>query len=327
MSASIDTMLYVGEVPWHGLGVQYDKAPKSSQEIIDGAKLNWTVAADPMYTEHHSKIPGYHTLYRTDTMDILGVINQKRVNIVQNSDTFNAFNEMIDHSVDFETAASLSGGQTVFGCFKIRSNYTLLDDAIDHYFVVMNEHLRPDGKITVLNTPIRVVCQNTLAAALSNNCYRLRIPVTSDIGINRDLMDKLLVSVDSAISNLQTRCEKMALEHVSRESIEKLLDELFPKTGDPNDPDSLFSKANQRVDMMRETFLSQCMGADNLANFRGTNYQIFNALTDFTTHYFAKVDKAYDLDYRMKLMPGMGAVDTPANMVTKFLKIKDRLVA
>lgn len=327
MSANIDTMLYVGEVPWHGLGVKYEKPPKSSEEIIKGAQLTWEVAGDPMYTEHHSKIPGYHSIYRTDNMDLLGVVNQRRLSLVQNVDTFNTFNEMIDHTVDFETAASLSGGQVVFGCFKIRSQYTILDDAVDHYLVVMNEHLKPDGKITVLNTPVRVVCQNTLTSALSNNACKLRIPCVPDIGINRELMDKLLVSVDTAITNLTKRCEKMATEHISRESIDKLLDELFPMTGDPNNPESLFSKSNQKIQMMRETFVSDCMGADNLANYRGTTYQVFNALTDFTGHYFSKVDKAYDLDYRMKLLPGMSAADSPTAMITKFFKIKDHLIA
>lgn len=326
MSASIDTMLYVNQVPWHGLGVHYEEAPKSSRQIIESAKLGWTVAADPMYTEHHGKIAGYHTIYREDNNDVLGVVKQNRIQIVQNSDTFNAFNEMIDHSVDFETAASLSGGQTVFGCFKIRSDYTILDDSIEHYFVVMNDHLRPDGKVTVLNTPIRVVCQNTLAAALSNNNYKLRIPVTADVGINRDLMDKLLVSVDSAITDLRKKCEKMATQKISRESVETLLDELFPRVGNPDDPDSLFSKANQRVEMLRSTFITDCMGADNLGNFRGTAYQVFNALTDFSQHFFQNVDKGYDLDYRMKLLPGL-ASDTPAALVTKFLRMKDRLVA
>lgn len=323
---SIDTMLYVNQVPWSGLGVHYEVAPTTSIEIIERAKLDWTVAADPMYTDHHGKIPGYFTLYREDNNDILGVVKQNRLQIVQNTETFNAFNEMINHSVDFETAASLSGGKTVFGCFKIRQEYTLLDDKIEHYFVVMNDHLRPDGKVTVLNTPIRVVCQNTLAAALSNNNYRLRIPVTADIGINRDLMDKILVSVGSAMTDLSKKCEKMAMQKISRDGIETILDELFPRVGNPEDPDSLFSKANQRIEMLRSTFVTDCMGADNLGNYRGTAYQVFNALTDFTGHYFQSADKAYDLDYRMKLLPGVSS-DSPSNLVNKFLSMKDRLAA
>ena len=40
MSANIDTMMYVGEVPWHGLGTRYETPPKTSKELIKGAKLD-----------------------------------------------------------------------------------------------------------------------------------------------------------------------------------------------------------------------------------------------------------------------------------------------
>ena len=43
MSANIDTMLYVGEVPWHGLGVKYENLPnllrRSSKELSLLGKL------------------------------------------------------------------------------------------------------------------------------------------------------------------------------------------------------------------------------------------------------------------------------------------------
>lgn len=326
MSANIDTMMYVGETPWHGLGAHYEKAPKTSEEIIEGAKLGWTVSSEQMYTEKFGKVPDYHLICRDDTNSPLGVVKQRRVSIVQNSDTFRTVDSMLGGDLDFDTAASLAGGEKVFGCFKIQGRYKLLDDDIDHYFVILNEHLKPDGKVTVLNTPVRVVCQNTLSAALNNNLYRLRVPITTDEGVNNDLVGKLLQSVDSAITHLQKSAEKMFSEKITRDSVELLLDELFPTVGDPTNPESLMSKQNLRIQMMRETFLSECMGADNLQNYRGSNLQIFHALTDFTQHHFAKVDKAYDLDYRMKLLPGMSS-DSPANMVTKFLKIRNKLIA
>lgn len=40
MAANIDSMMYVGETPWHGLGHKYDTVPATPQEIILAAKMD-----------------------------------------------------------------------------------------------------------------------------------------------------------------------------------------------------------------------------------------------------------------------------------------------
>lgn len=324
MSANIDTMLYVGETPWHGLGVKYDAPPKTSEEIINGASLGWEVGAEPMKTDLHDKIYGYHAIYRKDNNEVLGVVNNGHPQIVQNRDTFNTFNRMIGSDLDVETAASLGRGETVFGCFKINGGFKVIDDDVDHYFVVLNDHLRPDGKITVLNTPVRVVCQNTLSAALSNSAYKLRIPITDDFSVNESMAIKLKESVGTAIDSLNRRAEKMLKMKITRSEIDTILDELFPyMTG--SDGTMLDNVANMNQSVVRDTF-TQCLAVDNLANYRGTAWQIMNALTDFTQHYYKKIEKSFDLNYRMKKLPGVGQ-PTETDLVAKYLKMADKLVA
>lgn len=328
MSANIDAMIYVNETPWHNLGIDLSaNPPKSAADIIKAGDLGWETKATPATSAFHDRVLNYHVIYREDNGDVLGMVDQKQPRIVQNEDMFNTFDEMLDDTVDFETAASLGIGQQVFGCFKLRKSFKLLDDDVEHYIVVLNEHLKTDGKITILNTPIRVVCQNTLACALDNNLYRFRIPVTSDTSVNATLASKLLKSVDDALERLQKRAEELVNKKIDRNYVEKLLDEMFPYVAIPEDTVSeTHIRANEAISMTRETFLTQCMNADNLANYKGTQWQVFNALTDFSGHYFKSLDKAYDLNYRMKLLPGVGT-DSPSTMVTKYLKIADKLVA
>lgn len=326
MSANIDTMMYVKEVPWHGLGHKYDVAPSTPQDIITAAQMDWRVATEKMSTSLHGDIPYYHAVYREDNNDVLGVVNKARPILVQNIDSFNAFEDLIEaKDVTVDTAASLSRGQTIFGCFKINSKFKVLDDDIEHYFVVMNDHLKADGKVTIMHTPIRVVCQNTLSAALSSSQAKARIPITSDANINSELARKLISDAEYAISCLGKKAETMATTKIDRAYVETVLDNLFPYLDSKGD-ESLHTAANEKTSMIRDTFLSECMGADNLGNYRGTQYQVFNALTDFSQHYFKNVEKAYDLQYRMNLLPGMG-VDSPASLVNKFLKIKDKIAA
>lgn len=312
-------LIYVGERPWQGLGTHYETPPKDSIEIVEKANLDWTVCNEQVYTSPYGVVPNYHAIYRQDNNDFLGVVHTPRPNLVQNIDTFKTFDHMMNNSVDFETASIIGRGEGIFGVFKVRDKFKVIDDDIDHYFVVINDHLKPDGKVMILNTPIRVVCQNALSHAISQNFYKFRIPITSDVGVNQDLAEKMITCCERSINQLTNRAEAMLKQKVSRDHMKKILTELFPYTPGGSE------KANMSVDIARETFLSQCMSAPDLSNYAGTAYQVFNALTDYTQHYFKKVDNAYDLTHRMKTLPGVGT-DTEPNKVAKFLKIKDKLL-
>lgn len=323
MSANVQSMIYVGEKPWHGLGKRYDVAPNNPQEIISGASLDWKTASQPMRSELYEKIPDYQVIYREDNNDILGVIDkpENKVKIVQNAETFNAISSLLGKEMDTETAASLDDGRDIFGCFKIRQEFNLVDDKIDHYLVIINNHLRPDGKVTIVNTPVRVVCENTLTAALNNNLMKYRVNCTQDSIYNDSIASFIRESVMGSQKSLTTFAEKLLKQKITREHVEKLLDELFPYI--KSDGPSIHERANETTSMVRETFLSQCMGADNLSNYAGTQYQVFNALTDFTQHYYMSSESGVDLQSRMKQLPGISS----DWRISKYLKLAPKLVA
>lgn len=325
MAANIDTMMYVGSTPWHSLGTDMtDNPPTTSEDIIRCASLGWNVNHASMNTEIHGSVPGWYAVYREDNNSILGVVHKANPVHVQNSASFHAIDNLLGKEIDVETAASLGRGETVFGCFKIRTQYKLIDDDIDHYFVVVNDHLKCDGKVTVLNTPVRVVCQNTLSEALNKNLYKLRVPITSDSSINSVLATNLINSVDSAIGNLQRTAESLVSKKIDESYVNRMLDVMFPYQIIDGVPAP--TKANEAISVTRNSFLSDCMGADNIANYRGTQYQCFMALTDWSQHYFKSADKAYDINYRMKSIPGIYAT-AEISKAAKFLSIADKLAA
>ena len=49
MSANVESMFYVRETPWHGLGTKVMTAPDSREALI-AAGLNWNVIQEPIYT-------------------------------------------------------------------------------------------------------------------------------------------------------------------------------------------------------------------------------------------------------------------------------------
>lgn len=326
MSFTLDNLMYVNEKPWSNLGTYYETPPSTPHEIVRAAQMDWRVNTDKMFSALYPNIPNYYAVYREDNSDILGVVNKARPQLVQNIDAFNAFEDLIGKEVTVETAASLGKGEKIFGCFEIKSEFTVLGDEVKHYFVVVNEHLKADGKVTILNTPIRVVCQNTLSQALSKNDAIMRIPISDSSHYNSELARQIIAGADHSIKMLNYKAEKLATQKVSDRYVETVLDELFPFVVSSGD-ESLHEKANQKVEMMRESFMNECMDADDVQNFKGSKWWIFNALTNFTQHAHKNVDKAYDLNYRMTLVPGLASSESPIMLVNKYLKIMDKIAA
>ena len=53
MSANVETMFYVREKPWHGLGTRVEEAPASIDALI-WAGLDWQVMQQDVYTDRKS---------------------------------------------------------------------------------------------------------------------------------------------------------------------------------------------------------------------------------------------------------------------------------
>jgi len=320
MSANIDSMIYVGEVPWHREGQILTESPKSARELVAAGKFDWTVAALPIFTDRHDHIKSYHAIYREDNDAVLALVN-KVPELIQNIDAFETFDFLVGKSLDVETAASLGRGENVFACYKIRDQFKVVDDDVDHYFVVVNDHTKSDGRITILNTPIRVVCQNTLNQALSKNTYCLRVPLATTKDENEAIASQILSSVDRAILALNKSAANLLKEKTSESYINTALDILFPYQIADGTP--LENKANETISVKRETFMN-CMEMDNLANYHGTRYQLLQAALDYEQHYFVKLESVYDLNRRMKVIPGL-SISTEPNLSAKLLKVMDKI--
>ena len=57
MPANIETMFYVREKPWHGLGTEVQKAPTSADALLY-AGLDWLVVQEDVYLKDGTQIPG-----------------------------------------------------------------------------------------------------------------------------------------------------------------------------------------------------------------------------------------------------------------------------
>lgn len=318
-------MMHVPGTLWNKLGTTFTEDLKTSEQIITQSKMNFTVSAHPMGCDIAKTVKGYHALYRDDCNQLLGVVNTAYPQIVQNVDSFKIMEPLLSRDlVSAETASVYKSGELIFCVFPLKETYKLVDDDVQHYFIVVNDHLKPDGKVLVLNTPVRIVCQNALSYALSKAIYSARIPVLDKPESMDYLASQLVESAATSILYLNKSAEKMLKKKVSKEGTEKFFDEILPFI--ESDGDNSHDKANDTIDLMRTT-LTECIHVDNLSNYNGTVYQLYNGLTDFIQHYYKDGTKGYDLNHKISILPGIGTADTKIGWVKKLFAMQNELAA
>jgi phage/plasmid-like protein (TIGR03299 family) len=187
----------VKEKAWHGLGQIIEHYPNSS-EAIQYAGLNFEVEKRPLFTcnsENHEIfkdtetdeymnsfepnviVPDYFATVRTDTDEVLGMVGRD-YNVVQNMEAFSFFDGIVGggSGIKYETAGCLGRGQVTFITAKLPDYIRVgREDLIEQYLFLTSSH-DGSGSISIAFTPVRIVCANTLNAAMrhKSNCIKIR---------------------------------------------------------------------------------------------------------------------------------------------------------
>jgi len=152
---------------WHGLGQNVGRA-MTSLEALELGGLNYEVVKSPIFVECNEQkliVPNKYATTRTDNGAPLGIVGG-RYHIVQNAEAFDWFDNIVGAGeAYFETAGALGSGETIFITAKMPSHIKVGKDVVDQYLMLTNNHSGAKA-VEMMFTPIRVVCQNTLNAAL-----------------------------------------------------------------------------------------------------------------------------------------------------------------
>ena len=277
MSANVETMMYVREKPWHGLGTKVDEAPTSA-EALEIAGLNWKVEQTPVYTADGTLIPNYKANVRNTDNSVLGIVTD-RYQIVQNEEAFEFTDSIVGETengvVKYETAGSLNHGKKIWLLAKMPTQ-KVLDDEVEPYMCFTNSH-DGSGAIRICMTPIRVVCQNTLNMALSQAKRSWSTKHVGDIESKLEEAKMCLELADEYMYNLGIEAEKLANTALRREQIDEILNEMFPV----DDLTSERKKSN--IQQIKDEFYIAYFMPD-IERFIGTAWGAINAMSDCVTH-------------------------------------------
>jgi len=210
----------VKEVAWHGLGKLLQKCP-TSEEAIKLANLDYTVDKTPNFCfidGKQVKTPGSFSTFRTDTGDILGDRLGKIYSVVQNKDAFGFFDAIVGQGeAIYETAGCLGKGETIFITAKLPSYIHVgKKDEIEKYLLLTMSH-DGTGAITAMFTPVRVVCNNTLNAALKGKGHRVTVRHTRSAEQNLANAHKILGitnSLSNELTQIFNRMSKIKIDDV-----------------------------------------------------------------------------------------------------------------
>jgi phage/plasmid-like protein (TIGR03299 family) len=156
---------YAGETPWHGLGVKVDGL-QTAADMLRHAGLEWGVGLQQVCRQDGRPVDGFRFTVREDCDVVLGVVTE-HYQLIQSTQAAEVMDALVtEGGAHAEVAGALEAGQRCWMLAHIPADFEVAaGDEVRPYILMAWGH---DGKhgLAAKLTPIRVVCNNTLTAAL-----------------------------------------------------------------------------------------------------------------------------------------------------------------
>lgn len=262
---------------WHGLGYVSD-VEMTTEGIMRHAHLsNWNVRLEDVDLPGRSH-KNYFAVTRTNPFDgeadVLGLVGE-RYKVVQNEELFSFADNILD-GARWETAGSIKNGTVVFGSLALDREIVLdpngVNDKVNTYLLVHTSH---DGSLSVQAsvTPVRVVCQNTLNAALAGVKQSYKIRHTQTVDGKVAAAREALGLAHKYLDEFDVQAQALMAAQVNDEKFFEIITTAYPKP--EKDAKGSFTKWENKIDMLNDIYRG-----DTNHMIAGTAWGAYNAMTE-----------------------------------------------
>ena len=283
----VQTMAYVNDAPWHGLGNQL--TPNQPLEAwARQAGMDWTIESSSVrYVSSDSgpgsihAFPEQKVLYRSDTQAPLSVVSN-RYQVVQPAEVLEFYRDLTEiGGYQLETAGVLKEGRRFWALARTGKSLALKgDDQVNGYLLLATAC---DGTLatTAQFTSVRVVCNNTLAIALSDSAGAIKVPHRCQF--DAQAVKRQLGIAVSSWDAFMVRTKALSECRVSAAAARAFMQRVFayPIGGAEEGKPTVNERALKAV---QHLYAGNGKGA-MLSSSAGTAWGLLNSVTEFVDHH------------------------------------------
>ena len=294
----VQSMAYVGEQPWHGLG--HRLIPNQPLEVwAQQAGMDWRIeTADVRFIADRSlsypgllrAYPGQKVLYRSDTKAPLSVVS-KRFKVVQPAEILEFYRDLTEiGGYELETAGVLKEGRKLWALARTNQSITLKGrDTVNGYLLLATAC---DGTLatTAQFTSLRVVCNNTLSVAVAQGAGAVKVPHRSEFDAQA-VKQQLGIAI-APWSSFSDYIKELANCRVTEKAVDSFLTKVFAYSAADTEPGPPMVNEHA-MKKVQTLYAGQGKGAE-LSSAKGTAWGLLNSVTEYIDHH----RRAHSNDHR-----------------------------
>jgi phage/plasmid-like protein (TIGR03299 family) len=290
---------------WHSLGAVLPEKLRDIPTALTLGGLDWTVSKRPLaYTDEVDPdvvipVDNYFALVRDTDNTVLNPCVSSSYHPLQNAEAFQFFEPFLHEGCFISSAISLNAGKKICLLAEIEDNEreVVTNDPVKAYLLLATSH---DGSIgtTVKFTNVRVVCSNTLRAAMAERGEFRTIRHTasqmqqlSEVRASINLFKRSFEQEVSIYKELANRT--MGL-NATRSYLERLFEKQLIDTAKRLDilPEDVSLEQNRFTKKCLENYMfSEDLQLDGV---EGTAWAAFNAVTEAIKDRSSNRDNRYN---------------------------------
>lgn len=224
---------------WHGLGTVFTENNKTLVEAFTDADLNYEFAKCPIRVltpwgevdseENAGKVAIVRQPTSDDPLPRQVAVVSKDYGLMQNMDIARLLNPLSEEW-GVETVGALGRGERIFATLRVGSE-EIKGDEVQEFFL-LNENKDGTGGINLTYTTVRVVCQNTLRIALSQEDV-VNIQHTTDVADRLGFEASVMAAMKKIRSSALDTIRKLAETTITDKQAEELFAATFPMPKKP----------------------------------------------------------------------------------------------